>query len=212
MHPDLADLLSLSDAPEAQGPVAQHVAGCGLCRAELERLQRVRLTLRAAPDVHGEDRWPRIAALLANPKRARAWPQPTWRFAGAFAALMAVAVALALFDGAARQVAETDAPARGETRVANAAPGESVATLMQESKRLEAMLATIPEESRVARAATVMTAAGLEDRIEWIDLAIGAGEASNVDASAVAPLWQQRVDLLNSLVAVRYAQARTASF
>jgi hypothetical protein len=167
--------------------------------------------MRTAPDAAGEDRWSEIAARLAGPQIIRPWPKPTWRFAGTFAAVMAVAVALALFDGATRQGAGTDRPAGGEAQVATAEASDSVAALMQESKRLETLLASIPEESRVARAATVMTTAGLEDRIQWIDVAIGAGEASNSDASTVAPLWRQRVDLLNSLVAVRYAQARTAS-
>jgi hypothetical protein len=161
--------------------------------------------MRAAPDIAGADRWPEIAALVTRPRTAHPWPQPTWRFAGTLAAIMAIAVALALFDGSTRQVAVTGAAVAADRNK------DSVAALMQESKRLEALLAALPEESRVARAATVMTAAGLEDRIEWIDLAIGAGAASNTDASAVAPLWQQRVDLLSSLVAVRYAQARTAS-
>jgi len=211
MHPDLADLLSLRDGSDAQGPVAQHVAGCAVCRAEVERLERLQSSMRAAPDIAGADRWPEIAALVTRPRTARSWPQPTWRFAGTLAAIMAIAVALALFDGSTRQVAVTGAAVNSSAAVAADSNKDSVATLMQESKRLEALLAALPEESRVARAATVMTAAGLEDRIEWIDLAIGAGAASNTDASAVAPLWQQRVDLLSSLVAVRYAQARTAS-
>jgi hypothetical protein len=211
MHPDLADLLSLRDEPEAESPVAQHVAGCNVCRAEVERLQRVRSMLRAAPDVSGEDRWPQIAAQLADSRPARAWPRPTWRFAGTLAAVMTVAVVLALFDGSAPPVMESDRPG-GDATLGSAAAADSVATLMQESKRLEALLDSIPDEPRVARAATVMTAAGLEDRIAWLDVAIGAGDASNADASTVAPLWQQRVDLLNSLVAVRYAQARTASY
>jgi hypothetical protein len=211
MHPDLADLLSLRDGPDTQGPVAQHVAACAVCRAQVERLERLRSSMRAAPDIAGEDRWPEIAALVTGPRTARPWPQPTWRLAGTVAAIMAIAVALTLFDGSTRQVAVTGASVDSNAAAAADPDKDSVATLMRESKRLEALLDSIPEESRVARAATVMTAAGLEDRIAWIDVAIGAGEASNRDAAAVAPLWQQRVDLLNSLVAVRYAQARTAS-
>jgi hypothetical protein len=70
----------------------------------------------------------------------------------------------------------------------------------------------MPEEPRVARAATVLTAAGLEDRIEWVDVAIGANAAASTGAATAAPLWRQRVDLMNSLVAVRYAEARTTSY
>jgi hypothetical protein len=190
--------------------VAEHVAGCDVCRTEVERLRQLRTTLRAFPDVGGPDRWPVVVARLDGHGRSAAHlPRPTWRLAGTLAAVLAIAVGLAVFDGATPRLA--DNPPAGPQPIVESSDA-SMAALMEESKRLERLLDAIPEEPRVARARTVMTAAGLEDRIQWVDLAIGAGEERNFDSSTVMPLWRQRVDLLSSLVAVRYAEARTASY
>jgi hypothetical protein len=127
------------------------------------------------------------------------------------AAVLAIAVGLAVFDGSTLQGTRIQTQTRVARDVAETSDA-SVEALMEESKRLEGMLAAIPAEPRVARATTVMTTAGLEDRIQWVDLAIGDGEERNFDSSTVMPLWRQRVDLMKSLVAVRYAEARTATY
>ena len=212
MHPDLAELLNLREASRSDGPLAEHVAGCDVCRAELERLQRLRTTLRALPDVGGPDRWPEVAARLdGRAASVRPLPRPTWRLAGTMAAVLAIAVGLAVFDGSTPQATRIPEPGPANSVVADTSDS-SVEALIEESKRLERLLAAIPDESRVARATTVMTTAGLEDRIQWVDQAIGAGEERNFDSSTVMPLWRQRVDLMKSLVAVRYAEARTATY
>jgi hypothetical protein len=215
MHPDLAELLSLRDHPQTgglgpDGAASQHVAGCAICSAELERLRRLRVAMQNVPVPAGRDQWQEIAARLDGRSPARQWPRPGWGLAGGLAATLAVAVGVALFRGPATHIAVTSATAGGGT--SGELPADSVASLMEESKRLESVLAAFPAEPRVARAGTVLTAAGLEDRIEWIDLALGAPNTGNFEITAAAPLWRQRVDLLNSLVAVRYAQVRTASF
>jgi hypothetical protein len=212
MHPDLAELLNLHDAPDGAAPAAQHASGCATCRAELERLERLRAAMRAAPAPHGRDAWPEIESALDRSARARTVPRPGWRFAGSLAAALAVAVGLALFNGTTLHgPSAVTTPAVDASGAAVPAP-QSVAALMEESRRLELLLATMPAEPRVVRARTVLTADNLEDRIAWVDLALDARDASGVDATAAVPLWRQRVDLLNSLVAVRYAQARTASY
>ena len=212
MHPDLAELLILRDASRSDGPVAEHVAGCDLCRAEVERLGQLRTTLRALPDVGGPDRWPEVAARLdGRAASVRPLPRPTWRLAGTMAAVLAIAVGLAVFDGTTPQRTEVPDQVPANNKVADASDS-SVAALMEESKQLERLLAAIPDEPRVARATTVMTTAGLEDRIQWLDLAIGDGQERNFDSTTVMPLWRQRVDLMKSLVAVRYAEARTVAY
>ncbi|MGH8263045.1 MAG: anti-sigma factor family protein [Steroidobacteraceae bacterium] len=212
MHPDLAELLKLRDASRSDGPAAEHVAGCDLCRTELERLRQLRTALRALPDVGGPDRWPEAAARLEGAAvSSRPLPRPTWRLAGTMAAVLAIAVGLAVFDGSTPQRTQRPDQVPANSNVA-AASDSSVAALIEESKRLERLLAAIPGEPRVARATTVMTTAGLEDRIQWVDLAIGAGEERDFDSTTVMPLWRQRVDLMKSLVAVRYAEARTVAY
>jgi len=212
MHPDLAELLSLRGAPESQAPAARHVAECATCRAELERLERLRAAMRTAPAPSGPDRWSEIALALDGSARALPWPRPGWRLAGSLAAGFAVAVGLALFNGSTPRVSDAARTPAADARDRPAPAPRAVAALMEESKRLESLLATMPAEPRVVRAGTVLTADNLEDRIAWVDLALDARDANGVDATAAVPLWRQRVDLLNSLVAVRYAQARTASY
>jgi len=204
--------LKLRDASRSDGPAAEHVAGCDLCRTELERLRQLRTTLRALPDVGGPDSWPEVASRIdSTAAPLRPMPRPTWRLAGTMAGVLAIAVGLAVFDGSTPQRIQVPDQMPANSRSA-AASDSSVVALMEESKQLERLLAAIPDEPRVARATTVMTAAGLEDRIQWVDLAIGAGEERDFDSTTVMPLWRQRVDLMKSLVAVRYAEARTAAY
>ncbi|HZC77086.1 MAG TPA: hypothetical protein VE258_05025, partial [Ktedonobacterales bacterium] len=59
--------MKLRDSSRSDGPAAEHVAGCKLCRTELERLRQLQTTLRALPDVAGPDRWPEVAARLDGP-------------------------------------------------------------------------------------------------------------------------------------------------
>lgn len=80
------------------------------------------------------------------------------------------------------------------------------AAVRVENARLEALLATLPER-RVMRGRTAFTVAELEDRLAMLD-----DHLSRVTLEPNAPeraerLWRQRVDVMNSLVQVRYADA-----
>jgi hypothetical protein len=75
-----------------------------------------------------------------------------------------------------------------------------------ENARLEQLLATLPER-QVMRGRTAFTVAELEDRLALLD-----DRLSRVTLEPNAPeraerLWRQRVDVMNSLVQVRYADA-----
>jgi len=80
------------------------------------------------------------------------------------------------------------------------------AAVRAENARLEELLATLPER-RVMRGRTAFTVAELEDRLALLD-----DRLSRVTLEPNAPeraerLWRQRVDVMNSLVQVRYADA-----
>jgi len=80
------------------------------------------------------------------------------------------------------------------------------AAVRAENARLEELLATLPER-RVMRGRTAYTVAELEDRLALLD-----DRLSRVTLEPNAPeraerLWRQRVDVMNSLVQVRYADA-----
>jgi len=49
----------------------------------------------------------------------------------------------------------------------------------------------------------------MEERIQWLDYQLSYA-GPTVDPAQVQRLWRERVELMDSLVQVRYAQARTA--
>ena len=59
-------------------------------------------------------------------------------------------------------------------------------------------------------AGTASTVAALEDRIALVDYELGNTAGKKDTGQKVAELWKQRVDLLQSLAAVRYAQVANA--
>ena len=73
-----------------------------------------------------------------------------------------------------------------------------------QNARLEALLASLPE-TRVMRGSTAFTVSQLEDRLAFVD-----DRLSRISLEPNAPehaerLWRERVELMNSLVQVRYA-------
>ena len=88
-----------------------------------------------------------------------------------------------------------------------AGPGKS-----HQSLRDISLLAALPNQPRLTRAQTALTVADLEDRIQWVDYRLNLASEAGLADEPAAKLWRERVDLLNSLVAVRYAEARTVAF
>jgi hypothetical protein len=92
--------------------------------------------------------------------------------------------------------------------VAGAVPAPALATdgARAESERLERILAQLPER-RSMRGSTAFTVAELEDRLALVD-----DHLSRVTLEPNAPerserLWRERVEVLYSLVQVRYSDA-----
>ncbi|MBM4219241.1 MAG: hypothetical protein FJ171_06315 [Gammaproteobacteria bacterium] len=80
------------------------------------------------------------------------------------------------------------------------------AEMRAENERLESILAQLPER-RAMRGSTAFTVAELEDRLALLD-----DRLSRVALEPNAPeraerLWRQRVDVMHTLVQVRYADA-----
>ena len=154
----------------------------------------------------------RLAALAAFDPPAYGWTavlavrrqresRMTMRWPAALAAVV-LAAALGLgwwLQSAQRELATAAQPAA--TALALASVG-----VRAENERLEWMLATLPER-RAMRGSTAFTLAEIEDRLALLD-----DRLSRVTLEPNAPeraerLWQERVELMNSLVQVRYADA-----
>jgi hypothetical protein len=137
------------------------------------------------------------AAVKAAQRRREVVESRRWPVAVAAAVLLAVA-------GLAWQLQSTQ---RALVAV-DSLPTDSAAVaedpVRAQNAKLEALLAALPE-ARVMRGSTAFTVSQLEDRLAFVD-----DRLSRITLEPNAPehaerLWRERVELLNSLVQVRYA-------
>jgi hypothetical protein len=82
----------------------------------------------------------------------------------------------------------------------------SYAPLIAESARLERLLAEMPAPRRVVVGSTAGTIVGLEDRIAYVDAQLSYAAARDLAPPYRRALWDERVELMNTLVYVRLAQ------
>jgi hypothetical protein len=206
MHASIADLLSLRDTALVDARIAQHVEKCALCTRELQQLSLARAALRRMPQIDAPaESWSRIQQRAAAPS-GRGSPRRWWSAAAAIAAVAVIVVALA------RREEEQPAFADIETLQPGAGRGEPVAALVERSQELERMLQSLPERPRIERVSTVATIDVLEQRIQWLDFQLSYAPEESLDDVQARRLWRERVELMDSLVKVRYAEAGRTSF
>jgi len=83
--------------------------------------------------------------------------------------------------------------------------------LLEQSAYLEQLLAALPQR-QLMRVSTAGTIVGLEDRIAMIDAELVGANAATLPPEYRVALLQDRVDVMNALVSVRYAQSQVMSF
>jgi hypothetical protein len=94
---------------------------------------------------------------------------------------------------------------RGEAPMDRPAPlGAPINDLVAQNARLEALLADMPRQS-TTRAGTAYAVAALEDRLAVLDDRITAVSLQPSAPETTEELWRQRVNVMNSLVQVQYA-------
>jgi hypothetical protein len=91
---------------------------------------------------------------------------------------------------------------------ASVQPDEMYFALAEQSMQLEEILALMPPSRRVMRAGTASTIVGLEESIAWIDAELYRAETSTAPPQYREALMRDRVEVMNALVNVRYAQSR----
>lgn len=84
----------------------------------------------------------------------------------------------------------------------------SLDQLVAQSRQLDDLLQELPERSRVERVAQAATLDRLEQRIEWLDYQLSYRPPAELSREQARQLWRERVDLMDSLVKVRYAQVQ----
>lgn len=83
----------------------------------------------------------------------------------------------------------------------------AVADLRARSQALEAVLAALPERPAVARADTSFPIDSLESQVQWLDHQLSVA-GSQLPAPQAEQLWRDRVEVMNSLVQLRYVEAQ----
>jgi hypothetical protein len=207
MHARIDQLLSLRDGEPLDADVRSHVGSCRECAAVLARLQVTRERLRALPPVGGDSgSWRSVQARLAG----RALRAERRARASRIAAAASVA-ALAAFAGL--EFYGRPAPPAVPAPVAaqpQAASGSQVEQLQARSLALEQMLSAMPSRPAVERADLSLPIETLEDKVQWLDHQLSLGGGGGVAGQDAEHLWRERVEVMSSLVQLRYAETQRA--
>ena len=214
MYPSTEDLLRIRDGELVDASVRSAVDADPDLQAEVERLSKTRDALRALPAFDPPTgTWEKIAAASDGHWRSR-WH---WPLRGAIAASVAVAAIVFVMRPPltpemplpSTTVSEVPAPNSGDGLTRRLVT-PTYASLVAESARLERQLNQIGYQPRLMNAGTAATIADLEDKIEWIDAQLMYARA--LHPRQTEALWQNRVDLMNALLKVRYAHAQRSGF
>jgi hypothetical protein len=161
--------------------------------ADFDDLNGLREALRALPAYHPPaGAWGGAQARRAG--RGAGQPAMPARLAMA-ASLVAMLAAALLWGGTPQGTASTERPVP---------LGDPIDDLVAENARLESVLAGLPRPG-TTRVGTAYAVAALEDRLAVLDDRITAVSLQPSAPETTEELWRQRVNVMNSLVQVQYA-------
>ncbi len=202
MHASLEQLITLRDGEPVDADVRTHVQACARCRSDLESLADMQARISALPVFSApEEAWSGIEQRMQKTFEARSARHRG--LAGlALAAAASVIIAMGVWT-----LQKTHHP-QVESLAMSGAPATSVPQLVSQSRSLENTVLSLNASADhvVISAGTAATVAALEDRIALVDYQINTASVRQGGGPELEQLWQQRVDLLQSLAAVRYAQ------
>ena len=203
MHASLEQLMSLRDEEPVALTVQEHVRGCEACARVLNELAAAQESLvRLVDPLPPPAAWNRITAAAEE----HAAPRRRWFAAAGVALAASVAAAVVLVNPALRTASINGA--RTTTVASTTAAPTDINQLQAESRYFERAVLSLNgnTEGMPMSADTASTVAALEDRIALVDYEINSAPTRKTGNPDLTLLWKQRVDLLQSLAAVRYAQ------
>jgi hypothetical protein len=216
MRPSTEDLLAVRDGEPLDAGAKAVIESSLVHGRSVERLRRVQGALRALPALEPPAD---VLARVLEAKEAREVGRGGWLRLAAGAGVAAVVATAAIVyvttSGQSRQaeVAPAAFVASGEPSAPHSkATPVSYVTLVEQSGRLDQLLAELPAQRPLMTGATASTIAGLEDRIAFLDEQLAFSAAGKVPVPQRAALWSDRVELMNALVSVRYAEAQMNGF
>jgi hypothetical protein len=206
MHARIEHLLSLRDGEPVGAELVAHVKSCPICTGELQRLSALRAEMQALPQFDPSDlSWERIQQTI--PRRPTKLPPRRVGLAAAAAALITLGVIAAIAQHGDKRSSERAAHA---PKVLNKPVSSDIShldELVAQSQQLEQILQTLPQRPRIERVSTAATIDTIEQRIAWLDFQLSSSPDGDLNEEQSRRLWRERVELMDSLVKVRYAEA-----
>jgi hypothetical protein len=208
MHAHIDQLLSLRDGAPVDAAVATHVRSCPSCTRAVADLAAIRHGLAALPALGGSaDGWQAVQEKLRVREQARARRHRTERWAAA--ASFAVLACLVALQVVQRANEAPDSFANAPPASAGAVqPADEVRDLRAQSQALDQLLAALPSRPAVERAGTSLPIESLEAQVQWLDHQLSVGPEAVASPADAEQLWRERVEVMNSLVRLRYAEAQ----
>jgi hypothetical protein len=219
MYPSTENLLKIRDGEPIDADALAYIEADPSARAELRRLRDTQQALKDLPSLlPPAGVWDRVIDTAEEDAARRVRRSWQWPLRGVIAA--SVAVLAIQFSTRA-----PEAPGRLETGpstiVAESVPNNpmtqivgtpSYASLVAESARLDRALGSITYRPTVMRGSTVSAITTFEDQIAVVDDRLMYADRLNLNALQRRALYQHRVDLMNALVYVRFAQAQRSGY
>lgn len=204
MHARIEHLLSLRDGEPVVADVTEHVKVCPICSGELQRLSALRSEMQALPQFEPPAiAWDRIRQTIPERRRGLRLSR-VGLAAAAVAAITVTTIALIAGHSDRRSIGAAPELVEAETPAKRAIP--HVEELVAQSQQLERLLRKLPQRPRIERVSTAATIDTLEHRIQWLDFQLSTAPDGDLSDEQSRQLWRERVELMDSLVKVRYAE------
>jgi hypothetical protein len=206
MHARIDHLLSLRDGEPVDLAVRSHVESCSKCARTKAELETVRRRLAALPTVDpSADGWARLRARIDASSR----PTVPRRRGGA----VAIAASCAMLGVLAGMLLRETAPGAPDLVARPAAVVlpqtlDSIEELRDRSRVLEEVLAALPARPAVERAGTAVPIDTLQAQVQWVDHQLSVSGAAHAAPDLRERLWRERVEIMNTLVQLRYVEAQ----
>jgi hypothetical protein len=113
---------------------------------------------------------------------------------------------VALRDETVPAVVKREQTRESQQSPTNPVESAHVPELVAQSQKLDDLLQRLPERPRIERVSTAATIDTIEERIQWLDFQLSDAPDSGLNEQQTRRLWRERVELMDSLVKVRYAE------
>jgi anti-sigma factor RsiW len=213
MHASTEQLLSLRDGDAPAPAVQAHLQGCQHCTRELERLTRVQDQLNKLPPIQPRQGLWQAVAVASLEQRSR--PGFPWLSAIGIAASFILGLALIQRLSPGMSAPGAQEPVVELAQISEVVPAVEpvgVDALQKRSRQLESLRRAMPRRQGVIRASTARTIVDLQDRVALVDMRLNAAMDLGLTPTQQQALWRERVNLMQSLLQLEYAQIQSTRY